>query len=62
MNLRDIIKKHLILEQEERVAELSRNFTIDFGVYKKNHVNVRQGRHVRDDDRNNPCYGNHPVA
>ena len=57
MNLRDIIKKHLILEQEERVAELSGNFTIDFGIYKKNHVNIRQNRHLRGDDRDNPCYG-----
>jgi hypothetical protein len=57
MNLKNIIKKHLILEQEERVAELSDNITVDFGVFKKDHVNYRQNRHVSDKDRNNPCYG-----
>jgi len=57
MNLRDIIKKHLILEQEQKVAELSKNITVDFGVFKKDHVNYRQNRHVRDNNRDNPCYG-----
>lgn len=57
MELRDIIKKHLILEQEEKVAELSKNITVDFGVFKKDHVNYRQNRHVRDNNRDNPCYG-----
>jgi hypothetical protein len=57
MNLRDIIRKNLILEQEERVANVSKNITVDFGVFKKDHVNYRQNRHINDSDRNNPCYG-----
>lgn len=57
MNLRDIIKKHLILEQEEKIAELSKNITVDFSIFKKDHVNYRQSRHIRDEDKNNPCYG-----
>lgn len=57
MDLKNIIKKHLILEQDERVARLSGNITVDFGVFKKDHVNRRQLRHVRDEDKNNPCYG-----
>ena len=57
MNLRDIIRKNLILEQEERVTNLSKNITVDFGVSKKGHVNYRQNRHINDNDRNNPCYG-----
>lgn len=57
MNLRDIIRKNLILEQEERVTNLSKNITVDFGVFKKGHVNYRQNRHINDNDRNNPCYG-----
>jgi hypothetical protein len=57
MDLKNIIKKHLILEREERVVELSKNITVDFGVFKKDHVNYRQTRHVNDNDRNNPCYG-----
>jgi hypothetical protein len=57
MDLKNIIKKHLILEQEERVAELSDNITVDFGIFKKDHVNYRQTRHISDKDRNNPCYG-----
>ena len=57
MRLRDIIRKNLILEQEERVANLSKNITVDFGIFKKGHVNYRQNRHINDSDRNNPCYG-----
>jgi len=57
MNLRDIIRKNLILEQEERVANVSKNITVGFGVFKKDHVNYRQNRHINDSDRNNPCYG-----
>ena len=57
MDLKNIIKKHLILEQEEKVVELSDNITVDFGIFKKEHVNYRQTRHVNDKDRNNPCYG-----
>ncbi len=30
---------------------------MDFGVFKKRHVNYRQNRHINDNDRNNPCYG-----
>lgn len=56
MLMENIIKKQLLIfEEEKKLANLSKNITVDFGIYKKDHVTLRQTRHVNE--KEGPCSG-----
>ncbi len=56
MLLENIIKKHLLLlERDNYISTLKNNITIDFELFKKNHVIVRQKRHQYETE--GPCAG-----
>lgn len=56
MLIENIIKKQLLIfEEDKKLANLSKNITVDFGIYKKDHVTLRQTRHVNE--KEGPCAG-----